>query len=210
MRVVPQSTELVHFTAFPQEAIESAARTCYKSEDRIKEGSSAEVLITKLIEKGHTAMLEFADATFRVVTDRGVSHELVRHRLASYAQESTRYCNYTQGKFDHQCTFVQPVDMTPEQIGIWTNAMLDAEGSYEIMVGHGCSAQIARSVLPNSLKTEIVMKMNFRQWRHFFKLRAASAAHPQMRPLAKEILTKLMSIAPAVFSDLNYLLDEPE
>ena len=154
--------------------IERAARTCYKSEGDIKEGS-AEILLEKLIKSEHTAMLEFADVTVRIITNRGVTHELVRHRIASFAQESTRYCNYSKEQFGHELTFIRPVfwEFCQDKYGKWEQSMARAEKEYFELLEMGAAPQEARDVLPNALKTEICIKTNFREWRHIFKLRNA-------------------------------------
>ena len=171
--------------------IEKAGRTCYKSEDRITE-ESAKSFVQKLIERGHESVLEHESITVRFVCDRGVSHEIVRHRLASYSQESTRYCNYSGDRFGSGLTVIKPCFLK-EKTGAytsWITAMFVAEKEYFAMLNWGCTPQEARSVLPNSTKTEVVMTANLREWRHFLKLRTAKAAHPQMReltvPLRKE------------------------
>lgn len=196
--------------------IERVARTCYKSEGEIKEGS-AEKLVKMLISKGHEAMLEFYDVIVKFICDRGVSHELVRHRIASYAQESTRYCNYSKDKFDNQVTFIIPEWLNIDEgvhsygyntentnVAAWLNCMLSCEAYYKRLTTNGWSAQQARSVLPNSIKTEINVKMNLREWRHFFKLRCSPAAHPQMRELTIPLLKELKERIPIIFDDLNY------
>lgn len=202
MRIVEQSVELLWITENPEYQIELAGRTCYKSEDKITE-LSAQSFSRSMRERGHHAMIEHAVASFRIVTDRGITHEIVRHRLASYAQESTRYCNYSSNKFDQQCAFIEPPNLTEPQKEIWQEACLNSEKQYFALLDKGCSPQIARSVLPNCLKTEIVMMANFREWRHFIQLRASKAAHPQIRPIAFEIWKKLMDHAPNIFEDLN-------
>lgn len=197
--------------------IEKVARTCYKSEFKITvDDSSAKDLVEKLLNRGHYAMIEFADMTVKFTVDRGVSHELVRHRLCSFAQESTRYCNY--GKDDH-IKFIIPKwsKLSPEKGSeirdfetysregtIWVNAMLDAEFSYNELIKIGCSPQQARSVLPNSLKTEINVKANFREWREIFKQRVANAAHPQMREVMRPLLDEVKSKVPLIFDNINY------
>lgn len=202
MIIVKPSIELLWITDSPEQNIELAGRTCYKSEDRITANSS-KIFCEKLRDMGHHAMLEHAVASFRIVTDRGISHEIVRHRLASYAQESTRYCNYSSSKFDNQCSFIMPEMLSSTQKNHWENACKNAEKSYFDMIHSGCSPQVARAVLPNCLKTEIVMLANFREWRHFISLRGALAAHPQIRPLAYDIWKTLKQHAPNVFDDLT-------
>lgn len=186
--------------------IEIIARTCYKSEDLIKEGS-AEKMVANLIERGHEAMLEHCSVTVKFVCDRGISHELVRHRLASFAQESTRYCNYSNEKFNSEITFIKPLFLADGSQGleIWERAMQTAEQSYFDLLEWGCTPQEARSVLPNSLKTEVVMTCNLREWRHFFKLRAAGTTgkpHPQMLELTLPLLIKMKELIPVVFDDI--------
>jgi thymidylate synthase (FAD) len=202
--------------------LEKVARTCYKSEDKITE-DSADKMIEMLIKKGHEAMIEFADIIVKFTCDRGVSHEIVRHRLASYAQESTRYCNYSKDKFDNQVTYIIPTwvnlvesEWTKEQVDssvpvsfteqdfIWMKQMISAEESYNALIAQGWQAQQARAVLPNSLKTEINVKFNLREWRHFFKMRCSPAAHPQMRELSLPLLAEFKSKVPILFNDLNF------
>lgn len=199
MNLIHPSVELLWHTPKPLQAVELAGRTCYKSEDKINE-NTAEVFLKNLISQGHDAMIEFASATVRVICDRGVSHEIVRHRLASYAQESTRYCNYkkvltfiippwfnfTEGWYSFKDR--QPVDCDMSNKALWECQMLWCEATYIHLIKNGQSPQQARSVLPNSLKTEIVMHMNMREWRHFFSLRLSKKAHPQMQQTAKQIL----------------------
>lgn len=202
MKIVEPSVELLWITENPEFQIERAGRTCYKSEDRIT-ADSARIFAGKMREHGHHAMIEHAVASFRIITDRGITHEIVRHRIASFAQESTRYCNYSADKFENQCSFIEPPGLDETQRPLWEKACLDAEQSYFAMMKAGCSAQIARSVLPTCLKTELVMTANFREWRHFIALRGTKAAHPQIRPLAFKIREILMQHAPSVFEDLN-------
>ena len=188
--------------------IERAGRTCYKSEDRITP-QSAEKFVRQMVKSGHEAMLEHAGLTVRCVVDRGVSHELVRHRMASFAQESTRYCNYGSNKFDGELTFIRPFYLDacePEVEQVWRAAMQACEDAYLTMLKSGCSPQEARAVLPNSLKTEVVMTANMREWRHFLKLRALGTTgkpHPQMYEVAYPLLMELRTRLPAIFDDLE-------
>lgn len=184
--------------------IEKIARLCYKSEDKITEGS-AEKMVKALISRGHEAMLEHFSFSVKFTVDRGVSHEIVRHRIASYAQESTRYCNY--GKAD-SITVIRPCyfkENTPEMDN-WAESCIKAEKVYMKLLEKGATPQEARAVLPNSLKTEIVVTMNLRQWRHFFKLRAVGvtgAPHPQMLEVSVPLLEEVKSLIPIVFDDLE-------
>ena len=184
--------------------IEKAGRTCYKSEDRITE-ESAEAFVQKLIERGHESVLEHESITVRFVCDRGVSHEIVRHRLASYSQESTRYCNYGNDRFGGELTFIRPCFFVgkPWAYCAWDNAMGFAENVYFNLLSDGCTPQEARSVLPSSIKTEVVMTANLREWRHFLRLRTAKAAHPQMRELTVPLLKELQERIPVVFDDIK-------
>jgi len=183
MRKVKEEVTLEWVTPDAACQIERAGRTCYKSEDKITQ-ESAEKFCRRLLDDRHDAMIEHACASMRFVCDRGVSHEVVRHRLFSFGQESTRYCNYSKAKFGAAITVIQPPCATVKGSIIWHEAMEAAEKFYFKMLDYGESPQIARSVLPNSLKTEIVVTGNMREWRHFFKLRLAKDAHPQMRIVA--------------------------
>lgn len=190
--------------------IERIGRTCYKSEDKIGIGS-AEKFVNRLIASGHESVIEHGSITVRVICDRGVSHEIVRHRLASYSQESSRYCNYTADKFGNEITVIDiatgfQYDLSDQKdvnkYRIWTQAMLDAEKHYFEMIEAGAKPEEARSVLPNSTKTEIVMTMNLREWRHFFRMRCSSRAHPQIIEVSKMILKVFAERYPAFFRDL--------
>lgn len=184
--------------------LESHGRTAYKSEDKIGEGS-AEKFIEMIIKRPHLSVLEHVAVSVRVICDRGVSHEIVRHRIASYTQESTRYCNYAKGKFGNELTFILPSflkDKAGAMYQEWLVAMRTAERTYLAMIGYGAKPQEARSVLPNSLKTEIVMTMNLREWLHFFKLRTAPNAHPDMRVVAGKILGEFNLRIPVIFEEL--------
>lgn len=182
--------------------IEQCGRVCYKSEGKTTE-SSAPTFVANIIKRGHEAVLEHFDITVKFICDRGVSHEIVRHRMASYCQESTRYCNYSKGDFGGEITVIEPCFLVPGSgpYVSWRIAMRDAEDAYFMLLDAGCTPQEARAVLPNSLKTEVVMTANLREWRHFFKLRTAPAAHPQMREVAKMLLKQMREMVPVVFDD---------
>ena len=203
--------------------IERAGRTCYKSEDKITDDSAAE-FVRMIISRGHESVLEHEKISVLFVCDRGVSHELVRHRIASFSQESTRYCNYSKDKFGSELTFIIPCWFTTVKDGcyeslvpaapvatfrdkrehVWLNAMSLAEVHYKMLLDCGWSPQQARSVLPNSLKTEIVVTANLREWRTIFKQRTSAAAHPQMRELMCPLLDELKRLLPIVFDDIAY------
>lgn len=185
-------------------SIEEAGRVCYKSEDKITE-DSAEKFVAGIIKRGHEAVLEHESIRVKFIVDRGVSHEIVRHRLAAYCQESTRYCNYSKGQFGEEITVIEPCfwDKDSDLMRDWRSAMRMAENHYLGLLHQGASPQEARSVLPNSLKTEVVMTANLREWRHFFKLRTAPAAHPQMREVAIALLKEFQKLVPVVFDDIE-------
>ena len=195
--------------------IEKIGRVCYKSEDKITEdGESAKKFVKMLIGRGHEAMIEHSSLSVKFTVDRGVSHELVRHRIASFAQESTRYCNYSKDKFDNGVTFIKPFffDENSEnksaKFGInayqlWENAMITAENFYLALLDIGATPQEVRSVLPNSTKTEITITANYREWRNFFKLRTAKAAHPQMQEVTRPLLKELKAKLPIIFDDIE-------
>lgn len=185
------------------EHLECCGRVCYKSENLIKEGS-AEKFLRGIISRGHEAVLEHYDITVKFTCDRGVTHEIVRHRMASYCQASTRYCNYSKEKFGNQISVIKPCFLEPgtEVYSIWENACKFAETAYFAMLRAGNKPEEARAVLPNSLETELVMTANIREWRHFFKLRCAEAAHPQMREVASMLLEEFKKSLPVLFEDL--------
>lgn len=185
------------------ERIERAGRVCYKSENLITD-NSAEGFVRRIIKSGHEAVLEHVSITLKFICDRGVSHEIVRHRLASYCQESTRYCNYSKDSFGSEITVIKPFYLTEGTPGyeFWKDACEVAESAYFDLLEFGCTPQEARAVLPNSLKTEVVMTANLREWRHFFRLRCSQAAHPQIREVATPALRRLNELIPAIFEDI--------
>lgn len=184
--------------------IEQAGRVCYKSEDLITEDSAIK-FAKNIINRGHEAVLEHYFLTVKFIVDRGVSHEIVRHRVASYCQESTRYCNYSKDKFGNEITVIKPCfwDENSDLFRDWRSAMKMSESHYFDLLEQGATPQEARSVLPNSLKTEVVMTADIREWRHFFKLRTASAAHPQMREVAIPLLKECQEKIPILFDDIE-------
>jgi len=185
--------------------IERIGRVCYKSENKITDdGESARKFVQMIIDKGHEAMIEHSSLSVKFIVDRGVSHELVRHRIASFAQESTRYCNYAKDKFGNEITVIKPLFFIEgsEQYDFWEHAMENAESYYFSLLESGATPQEARSVLPNSIKTEITITANYREWRNFFKLRTAEAAHPQMREVTIPLLAELKERLPIIFDDI--------
>lgn len=184
--------------------IETAGRVCYKSEDKQTE-DSALTFVKNIIARGHESVLEHAVVTVRFICNRGVTHEIVRHRIASYSQESTRYCNYSKGRFDNQLTFIKPMffDENSRAYKSWEYFCKRVEADYMEMLSWNYSPQEARDILPNALKTELVMTANMREWRHFFKLRTSKAAHPQMREVAIPLLKKFKQMYPVLFEDIQ-------
>lgn len=184
--------------------IEKCGRTCYKSEDKISDGS-AEKFVAKIINRGHESVLEHVSFSVKFIVDRGVSHELVRHRLASYSQESSRYCNYSKEKFGNEITVIEPCFMREGSngYGVWKDACLYAEEAYFELLNRGRTPQEARSVLPNSLKTELVMTANLREFRHFLRLRTDNSAHSQVKEVTIPLLNELNWKLPILFNDIK-------
>jgi len=198
MKIIDQSWQWVKKPDKPLELIEQAGRTCYKSEAKITP-ESAEAFVEKLLKRNHASVIEHASATVKFITNRGVTHELVRHRLASYSQESTRYVKYDDVEF------IRPVwwekwDKLSQMA--WLQSMETSEDDYKFLIKHGSRPQQAREVLPNSLKTEIVVTANIREWRHIFKLRCSKAAHPQIRHLMLDCLEGFKKEIPVLFDDI--------
>jgi thymidylate synthase (FAD) len=184
--------------------IERAGTVCYKSESNISD-TSAEKFIANIIKSGHESVLEHVSITFKIICDRGITHEIVRHRLASYSQESSRYCDYSGNKFGGELTFIKPCFWSEddENYFTWRQTMAFVEHIYLMLREKGARPEQARSILPNSLKTEIFMTANLREWRHFLKLRTSKRAHPQMREIALKIYEILNEKLPVFFSDIN-------
>lgn len=202
--------------------IEKIGRKCYKSDDRITEdGSSAKKFVKMLVDNHHEAMIEHGSMSVLFTTDRGVSHEMVRHRIASFAQESTRYVNYSLDKFGNEINVIdisecfkydaKMKNLSAIEIGLilheWAEAMMDAERHYMNLIKLGATPQIARGVLPSSTKTEITITANYREWRHFFQLRTPATAHPQIREVAIPLLAEFQGLLPILFDDIT--LEEP-
>lgn len=184
--------------------IEKCGRICYKSEHKITE-DSAKIFVKNIIKAGHEVVLEHESLTIKFVVDRGVSHEIVRHRMASYCQESTRYCNYAKDDFNNEITVIKPFFLIEGSTGWnhWKEGCKAAEKAYFDLLEWGCTPQEARSVLPNSLKTELVMTANLREWQHFLKLRCSKAAHPQIREVTIPLLKELQERIPIIFDDIE-------
>ena len=206
MKIIEPKVELINAPDYETllSTVEQAGRTCYKSEDKITDGS-AEKFVRNILKRGHEAVIEHASLTVRITCDRGVSHEIVRHRLAAYCQESTRYCNYSKDGFGGEITVIKPMsfDCSDSPYRIWKRSCENAETAYFDLLNEGCTPQEARSVLPNSLKTEVVMTADMREWRHFIRLRCAPTAHPDMRVVAGLLYDLLKSTYPVFFEDIE-------
>lgn len=206
MQVIEQSWSWVKRPENALDIIEIAGRTCYKSEAATTALSNS-YFAARLLSRGHLSVIEHATASVRFITNRGVTHELVRHRLASFSQESTRYVNYGGGEM----VFIMPVwapcpdDLadTHDPIITWQESMMQAEQSYKALLDEGWRPEQAREVLPNSLKTEIVVTANLREWMHIFKLRCSKAAHPQIRALMIDCLQGFRKEVPVIFDNIQ-------
>jgi len=210
MRLIRASYEILDCPTLPLYAIERAGRTCYKSEEKITDNSAVE-FVRKIMKRGHLSVIEHASISVRFIIDRGVSHELVRHRLCAFSQESTRYCDYG----GNHITFITPPWIKQNQseefittsilgfddIVIWKNGLLESERRYMLLRDIGWPPQQARSILPNSLKTEIICTANLREWRHIFSLRCSKAAHPQMQEIMIPLRDELRSRIPVIFDE---------
>lgn len=216
-KIIKQDFEVV-LLGTPEEMmkhIEKCGRICYKSEDKITDDSSGK-FVSNIIRRGHEAVIEHIPITVFITTDRGISHELVRHRMASYCQESTRYCNYNKDKFGGHIQFIDIMEaieldtkmknLGPDVINAitkeWADAMHDSERHYNRMIELGATPQVARSVLSNSVKTDIVITTNPRSWRNIIEQRTPVTAHPQMRNLMIKIAGVLKQQLPLLFGDL--------
>ncbi len=211
MKIIKASAEILQYTLHLEQVIELAGRTCYRSEDKITE-DSASAFIDKIKNFKHESVLEHGAISVRFIVDRGVSHELVRHRIASFSQESTRYCNYGKDKFGNEITvidiaigfgYLSDIPKYSYRYDLWKNACIDAEKSYFKLLEEGATPQEARSVLPNSLKTEVVMTTNPREWRHVFTVRCHRDAHPQMREVMIPLRDEFAKRWPALFGDIK-------
>lgn len=205
MKVINASYEILTPLACIREQlklIEKAGRVCYKSEDKITEESAGPFVDRICNTLHHESVIEHSTLSVRFIVDRGVSHEFVRHRLASFSQESTRYCNYSKGKFGTELTFIKPCffEEGTDNYDTWYDACMIAESRYLALIEDGATAQEARSVLPNSLKTEIIVTANFREWKHIIKMRCSTSAHPQMREVMQPLADELNTWLPEIFN----------
>lgn len=208
MKIVEPSVELM--TPFDGDTIlkfiEKCGRVCYHSENNIT-ADSAPQFVKNVIKRGHESVLEHFSCTFKIICDRGVMAELTRHRLASFSIESTRFCDYSGGKFGGELTFIKPCFWNDDfqNMERWKHNMNLLEDNYRILRDKGAKPEQARAILPNSLATTIVMTANLREWRHILKLRTAKDAHPQMRQVACVILEILKEKLPVIFEDVGVI-----
>jgi thymidylate synthase (FAD) len=202
MTPIEPKVELIWITPNAAYNIEQACRTCYKSEDAYDPAKTAGFLDKIVNQYHHESVVEHGVASFRIVCDRGITHEIVRHRIASYSQESTRYVNYSKDKHGGgDIKFLHPLDLTPEQLEFSVRAYGIIEGLYNEAIALKMTPQQARDYLPNGVKTEIVMTTNFRSWLNFLELRTAKGAHPKMRVVAKMIQAILVEQVPEIFKE---------
>jgi len=202
MHIVKPAIKLIWVTPNALSIIEKSGRTCYKSENKITK-QSAEKFVSRIIKMGHESVLEHAVASFRIICDRGVSHELVRHRLAAYSQESTRYCDYSSKKFNCGLSIIHPKGLSKNQIKQREILLKQIETLYNAEISEGVKPQISRGILPHCLKTEIVCTMNFREWRLVLKARTSEAAHPQIDEVMQMILNWFRKKYPVIVEDLT-------
>jgi len=191
--------------------LERWGRVCYKSEEKITPDSAPRFL-KSIIKSGHHSVIEHKSISVKFVCDRGITHEIVRHRLASYSQESTRYCNYTWDGFGKEITVIRPFFFleNTRKFQAWLHAMKTCEEQYFKLIELGAKPQEARGVLPNALKTEIVVTANLREWRHILTLRTSAKAHPQIRQIMEPLLNELKQKIPVIFDDIPFSIDQEE
>ena len=191
MKIIQQSATLLASTPDAEAIIERAGRVCYRS----GEPKDPPRFVRMLIARGHESVLEHASASLRIITDRAVANELERHRLCAFSQRSTRYVRA------EELEVVKPEFPSKHAEEAWRWAMESAEESYRLMLARDCRPEIARSVLPLCLATELVCTANLREWRHILRLRLDKAAHPTMRELARLMLAALRPVALTCFEE---------
>lgn len=208
MKVIQQSyeilTDLLDSTKILKD-IERVGRVCYKSESNITQDSYIK-FCKMLRDRGHEAMIEHSQLSVKFIVNRAIANEIVRHRLFSFAQESTRYINYSKDKFCNEIKVIEPENLLPANSSVyqfWYNSCKNAEDAYMALLYDNVKPEIARDVLPLSTATEIVVTGNIREWRHFFKLRCDSKAHPQIVSISRKLLNELKSKIPVLFDDIK-------
>lgn len=208
MRIVPQSVELVWCTENPAKIIELSARTCYKTEAAYDPAKTPDFINRVVHQRHHESVVEHAVASYRIITSRAIANEITRHRIASFSQESTRYCNYGKDRFGNEIVCIMPPGLSDRQAGRWAQTMRYLEYQYLTAIDEGEAPEIARGLLPLDLKTELVMTANFREWMHFLKLRLDKSAHPQIRELAGWIEGSLQLVCPEIFGTSRVVIPE--
>ena len=195
MRIIKPSVSIESNISYEEalRIVENATRVCYKSEDKIKEGS-AEKLIRGIIKAKHFGCIEHVSLTVKFICDRACSHQLVRHRLMSFNQKSQRYCK------EDNLEVIKPEGL--ENTSLWLESCRQAENAYAELIRRGEKPEVARGVLPNSTATEIYATANIREWRHFFELRCDKTAQKDIRMLALELLCQMFEKYPVFFEDL--------
>lgn len=203
MKIVKEKVEIVDRINGQKilEKLEKIGRVSHKSEDKISKGS-AEKFIKKLIQLKHESVLEHEKITVKIICDRGISHEIVRHRIASYTQESTRYCAYKE----LEIILPEEIRKNKKAKELFLNQMKQIEESYLSLLKLGISPEISRNILPHALKTEIYCTFNLREWRHIFELRCSASAHSQIRRIFLEILRIFQKKIPVIFDD--FVIDQ--
>lgn len=181
--------------------IEKAGRTCYKSDSG--DFKKCKDFVKRIIERGHESVLEHSILTVKFVTSRSLTHQLVRHRLCAFSQESQRYCNYTQQRFNKELIFIEPVGLPENEYNLWKKQCEQDEEYYIDLINRGLKPEVARAILPNCCKTELVMSTNYREWRHILKERTSNRADPNMRDLMTGLLCKLRLEIPVIFDDIK-------
>ena len=181
--------------------LEWIGRVCYNSRDKMTDNSYISFL-KNIIARGHESVLEHGCMTVQFYVNRAIANEIVRHRLASYSQESTRYVDYSK-----EIHFILPSDSsywTKEKVQIFMDRAARQWDAYNELLqsDEGTRKQVARDILPLCTATKVVMTANYREWRHFFKMRCDKAAHPDMQMVAKEVLSEAHAIIPVIFDDL--------
>lgn len=207
MKLIEQRVELVKPVPYKDllDKVEQMGRLCYKSEDKIKE-DSAEKFIRGLIKSGHGSVIEHASMTLKFTTNRAMTHQIVRHRLCNFSQESQRYCNYSDDKFGDDLVFIKPLwfdDVDSDARHSVSQAFNTAETEYNYLVKMcDLKPEQARDLLPNACKTEIGVTANMREWRHIFKERCFGHADPMIKDLMGKALEIAYTYYPVFFEDL--------
>lgn len=179
--------------------IEWAARISHRAESAQTDISWERFLNAVVLQHGDWSVVEHASASVDMLVDRGITHEIVRHRLFSFTQESTRFVNYEKKT---PPSFIVPMDLNTAQYASWERGIIESEQAYKQMLNKGCAPQIARSVFPNALASRIIITGNLRNWRHFFIMRTTKEAHPQMRQVTIPLLKEFQEKIPILFEDI--------